>query len=107
MSDEYPKHLFRSPGPFGSGDKSYAVAGAADAAEEAALIERGWHLSKDELWGTFDHDGDGKPGGSRKQEGGDLAALRAEYQDLAGKRPFGGWDEAILRDRIEALKVAK
>lgn len=107
MSDEYPKHLFRAGGPFGLGDKSYSVAGAADEDEEAALLARGWHLSKDGLWDKFDHDGDGKSGGSKKQEGGDLAALRAEYQDLAGKRPFNGWDEATLREKIAELKEAK
>ncbi|WP_313760177.1 hypothetical protein [Rhizobium sp.] len=31
----------------------------------------------------------------------DLAALRKQYHDLFGKRPFNGWDEATLRAKIE------
>ena len=49
----------------------------------------------------LDHDGDGKPGGSISG-GDDLAALRAEYTEKFGKRPFMGWDADALRERIAA-----
>lgn len=29
-----------------------------------------------------------------------LAALRAEYQSVVGKRPYHGWDEQMLRGKI-------
>lgn len=49
----------------------------------------------------LDHDGDGKAGGSTKPpQTDDLAALRAEYQDVLGKRPFNGWDAGTLRKKI-------
>ncbi len=47
----YPKHLFKSPGPYGSGDRTYKVAGAAEPAEEARLLDGGWHLTKEAAWG--------------------------------------------------------
>lgn len=31
-----------------------------------------------------------------------ITMLRAEYQRLFGKRPFMGWDEAVLRQKIAA-----
>lgn len=31
---------------------------------------------------------------------GNLAALRAEYQSVVGKRPYHGWDEQMLRAKI-------
>lgn len=66
----YPKHLYRSPGPYGVGERSYAIRGAADEAEEAALIAAGWKATREGAWGAedtphpLDHDGDGKKGGS-------------------------------------------
>lgn len=48
----------------------------------------------------LDHDGDGKPGGSTKQTGNDVAELRKAYQAAFGKRPFNGWDAEELRRRI-------
>lgn len=49
----------------------------------------------------LDHDGDGRPGGSPKPDDtGELVALRAEYFDVIGKRPFHGWDEEALRQKI-------
>lgn len=30
----------------------------------------------------------------------DLSALRAEYQEVVGKRPFHGWDAETLRAKI-------
>lgn len=52
----------------------------------------------------LDHDGDGRPGGSPRPDdpAGDLAALRAQYQDIFGKRPFHGWDAETLRAKIAA-----
>lgn len=32
----------------------------------------------------------------------DLTALRADYQEVFGKRPFNGWDADTLRARIAA-----
>lgn len=29
-----------------------------------------------------------------------LTALRAQYQDVVGKRPFHGWDAETLREKI-------
>lgn len=31
-----------------------------------------------------------------------MPALRSEYERVIGKRPFMGWDEATLRDKIAA-----
>jgi hypothetical protein len=41
----YPRHLFKTPGPFRSKGVDYAVAGAADEDQEAALMAKGWHLT--------------------------------------------------------------
>lgn len=49
----------------------------------------------------FDHDGDGRPGGSPKPAG-ELSALRQEYTEKLGKRPFNGWDADTLREKIAA-----
>lgn len=50
----------------------------------------------------LDHDNNGREGGSIKQTGDDIAALRAEYAKKLGKRPFNGWDAAALREKIAA-----
>lgn len=34
----------------------------------------------------------------------DMVALRGEYQDVVGKRPFNGWDADTLRARIDEAK---
>lgn len=34
------------------------------------------------------------------REDEELSALRAEYQDVVGKRPFHGWDADTLREKI-------
>lgn len=52
----------------------------------------------------LDHDGDGRPGGSTVQTGDDLPALREEYEALAGKRVFHGWDADTLRAKIGELR---
>lgn len=54
----------------------------------------------------LDHDGDGRKGGSDKQEPTDrLATLRGEYQDVLGKRPFHGWSEDELEAKIAEAKA--
>lgn len=35
-----------------------------------------------------------------------LAALRDEYQSVVGKRPYHGWDEATLAEKIAAARSA-
>lgn len=70
---------------------------------------RGWHFialadfdpSIHVAWESDppDHDGDGRKGGS-VSGGDDLAALRAEYAEKIGKRPFMGWGAEELRARI-------
>lgn len=35
----------------------------------------------------------------------DLAAVRAEYEDVLGKRPFFGWGIESLREKIAAHKA--
>ena len=59
-------------------------------------------LAKGAKRDPFDHDNDGAPGGSTKPEGDreEINALRAEYKDTLGKRPFPGWDADELRRRI-------
>lgn len=47
----------------------------------------------------LDHDGDGRKGGSEAPEG-DVKALRADYQEKFGKRPFPGWDADTLREKL-------
>lgn len=37
-----------------------------------------------------------------KAKGDDVAALRAEYTQKLGKRPFGGWNADTLREKIAA-----
>lgn len=36
-------------------------------------------------------------------ETGELKSLRADYQALAGKKPFHGWDAAELRRKIDEM----
>ena len=53
----------------------------------------------------LDHDRDGRRGGSLAPEGdGDLPALRAEYHQVVGRRPFSGWDAQVLREKIAAAR---
>jgi hypothetical protein len=47
----------------------------------------------------LDHDKNGTEGGSASPAE-DLTALRAEYAEKVGKRPFNGWDAATLREKI-------
>ena len=50
----------------------------------------------------LDHDDNGFEGGAQRQTGDDIAALRAEYQEKFGRRPFNGWSADVLRERIAA-----
>lgn len=50
---------------------------------------------------AFDPDRNGSPGGSAKPAPDpDLAAVRIEYSEKIGRRPFPGWDVAELRRRM-------
>lgn len=42
---------------------------------------------------------------AKKEQSGDdeLKALRVEYAAKAGKKPFGGWKEDVLREKIAML----
>lgn len=85
---DYPKHMYRHPGPYGSGEQSYGVTGVADEDQELFLLERGWHTSKEAAWGIDGAD--------------DLTELREMYRAKFGKRPFMGWDADTLRQKFEA-----
>lgn len=51
----------------------------------------------------LDHDGDGRKGGSKPAEQGeDLTKLRADYQEVYGKKAFHGWGADELRAKIDA-----
>lgn len=84
--------MYRHPGPYGVGVQSYAVIGARDAEHEEALSAQGWSVEKEP---ALNIDAD------------DMRAMRAEYQELAGKRAFPGWDADVLREKIGTLKEAK
>lgn len=47
----------------------------------------------------LDHDCNGEKGGSTSASG-DLKALRAAYKEKFGKKPFNGWDEAKLKEKL-------
>lgn len=48
----YPKQLFRHPGPYGKGERSYAVIGVNNAEEEASAALKGWCATKEEAFGA-------------------------------------------------------
>jgi hypothetical protein len=51
----------------------------------------------------LDHDGDGKKGGSKPAEDSDeLTKLRADYQEVFGKRAYHGWSAEELQEKIDA-----
>ena len=35
----------------------------------------------------------------------ELTELRAQYQDVVGKRPYHGWDAAALREKIAEARA--
>lgn len=56
---------------------------------------------------AFDPDGDGAPGGSAKPAADpELPAVRAEYLEKVGRRPFPGWDVAELRRRMAEVSAS-
>lgn len=57
--------------------------------------------------GTTDADDDGRMGGSisaAEAAKAEVKALRVEYQEALGKKPFPGWDAYTLREKIAAAK---
>jgi hypothetical protein len=49
----------------------------------------------------LDHDGDGKAGGSASGgSGNEIKALRTQYAEKFGKRPFNGWDADTLKEKL-------
>lgn len=54
----------------------------------------------------LDHDKDGRKGGSKvPKKADDLSALRKQYQEVVGKRPFAGWDAETLAAKIAEAKA--
>jgi hypothetical protein len=93
---EYPKWIT------GPNDERLIV----DNAEAEAAQNAAWGPApapKREL-PQLDHDQNGKPGGSLKPEGDDLASLRVTYKAKFGKKPFAGWDADALREKIGAAE---
>lgn len=45
-----------------------------------------------------------EPSPAPADDGDELAALRAEYKQAAGKRAYAGWDAETLRAKITAAK---
>lgn len=56
---------------------------------------------------AFDPDGNGAAGGSSAPGGGDVPALRQEYEKAIGKKPFPGWNAEELRKRIADHKAGQ
>ncbi len=88
MSDKFPSWRY---GPDGS----------AEVFQREDDVPKGWcdHPSKVD---PLDHDGDGKKGGSLSDGKEVMKALRAEYTEKTGKKPFAGWNEATLREKMGA-----
>jgi hypothetical protein len=90
----------------------YGPKGEAEVFQSEADVPKGWvdHPSKVKAAPIekFDHNGDGKPGGSTAPEPTeDLAALRAKYKDVVGKRAFPGWDVAEIERRLAEHAAAE
>ncbi|HJR82561.1 MAG TPA: hypothetical protein VJ775_01415 [Sphingomicrobium sp.] len=103
----YPTTLYRDGGTFIWDGRACSSLIVADEAEKDAAVAEGWQALPDFVAKKpsrgFDHDGDGKPGGSKAPEqADDLAELRIAYKMKHGKRPFGGWDAAEVRRRMGA-----
>lgn len=45
------------------------------------------------------------PKADQKEPANEIAALRAEYEAVVGKRPFMGWDADKLREKIAEAKA--
>lgn len=50
----------------------------------------------------MDHDLDGRKGGASKPVDAPdvMGAMRSEYEEKVGRRPFMGWDAATLKQKI-------
>lgn len=94
---EYPRHLFKYPGSYGEGARSYKVAGAADEAEEAELVEQGWHLTKEAAWGL----GAPKPEVPAPKEEAAPSLLDGNAEEVSAALP------SLPLDELEALKLAE
>lgn len=42
---------------------------------------------------------------AEQRDDDELSRLRAEYQDVVGKRPFHGWDADTLREKIAEARA--
>jgi len=64
---------------------------------------RGWATIVKAAFDPAKHepfDGPRKRGVRAAPAGDNIAALRAEYQRIMGKRPFPGWDSETLRAKM-------
>ncbi|WP_422366405.1 hypothetical protein [Pelagibius sp.] len=91
-------------GLYGKGGKEFALGTQLEVSE----VPRGWAsrcrvLNDDDGKTLVTNPADTLEGG---QEDDDLAALRAEYEEAVGKKPFNGWDADTLREKIAAAKAA-
>lgn len=92
--------LHREPGSVAPPPAALKAQIAAAPGPSAAPVEAEPEADPEQL-SQLDHDGDGKAGGSvSPPPSEDLTALRAEYFETVGKRPFNGWDAVTLRDKI-------
>lgn len=71
--------------------------GAGDA---RVFAKHGWATEKaaKDFGGEFSDAFDG----ALQSEADDLTALRAQYQEVVGKKPYHGWDTDTLREKIAA-----
>lgn len=61
----------------------------------AGIVKSAFDPAKHEPFG-----GSGQRDAPAAVAGDDMAALRAEYQRVMGKRPFPGWDADTLRAKM-------
>lgn len=101
----YPKHLYRTPGPYRRKGVAYDVAGAANEEQEASLLARGWFLTREEAFG--------KPAAEAiVEQAEDLAdaldeitpATRAELEQKADE--LGVSFNARTKDDVLAKRIA-
>lgn len=89
MPEEVKKPAYRS--------FHYGPAGEARIFTNEADVPEGWE----------DHPGKvkesaAKPAKADAEPDDAMASLRAEYAEKMGKKPFMGWDEATLREKLAA-----
>jgi hypothetical protein len=97
--------LFKFTGRYTNGRSSITVFGVtfdgnepANVLDEAAIARLSQNIEFEAV-DALDHDGDGKKGGSLPVDE-DVKALRAQYRELTGKKPFHGWDAVALREKL-------